>query len=185
VSLRLDLASGRQAAQGYEGVDLHRVGDVAYLCDLNQYPWTLEPDGGERFMVKDESVKALYSSHFVEHVVDLIAFMNEAHRVLEPGGLFTIRHPYQFSVWAWQDPTHVRALNEFSWAYFDGLQRKGEALHADHYLGITADFEIVQIIPSMIHSDFPPEKYSEEEVLAAMRHSVNVCLELTATLRKR
>lgn len=172
VALRLDLASGAAVRDGFEGVD-RTPGIATHTWDLDVHPWPWA----------DGSVAELYSSHFVEHVGDLVAFMNEAHRVLVPGGKLTIRHPYQFSVWAWQDPTHRRALNEYTWSYFDAAQRKDLGL--DHYLGATCDFEVTEVLPSTVHPDFGPDKVSEEEFRAAMLYQVNVVYELTVELRKR
>jgi hypothetical protein len=38
--------------------------------------------------------------------------------LLIPNGKFTISVPYELSLGAWQDPTHVRAFNENSWLYY-------------------------------------------------------------------
>ena len=34
------------------------------------------------------------------------------------GGAFSIEVPYEKALTAWQDPTHLRALNENSWLYY-------------------------------------------------------------------
>lgn len=173
--LRLDLACGETPAQDYQGVDKYPVGDTKWICDLDTYPWSLNGQP-----LPDESCDALYCSHFVEHVEDLVAFMDECWRVLVPRGTLTIRHPYQFSVWAWQDPTHRRALNEYTWAYFDRGQR--EHLHIDHYVGTKADFE-VDVRPSVVETGL--EAFPYEEILRRMHHEVNIVHELTAILTKR
>jgi hypothetical protein len=37
---------------------------------------------------------------------------------LREGGTLELEVPYDLSYGAWQDPTHVRAFNERSWAYY-------------------------------------------------------------------
>jgi hypothetical protein len=49
-----------------------------------------------------------------------LAVMNEAHRVLAPGGTFEIILPLFPSWQAIADPTHVSLWVEESFAYFDG-----------------------------------------------------------------
>jgi len=38
--------------------------------------------------------------------------------LLKVGGIFEINVPYDLSLGAWQDQTHVRAFNENSWLYY-------------------------------------------------------------------
>ena len=55
----------------------------------------------------------------VEHVADLVALMEEIHRVLRPGGVAQITTPHFSSANAYTDPTHRRALGLRSFDYFD------------------------------------------------------------------
>jgi hypothetical protein len=56
VTRRLDLASGQNVRQGYEGVDIWP--GSAHVVDLQQYPWPFP----------DESVLELNCSHYIEHI---------------------------------------------------------------------------------------------------------------------
>jgi hypothetical protein len=56
VTLRLDLASGQNVRDGYEGVDIWP--GSAHVVDLQQYPWPFP----------DESVLELNCSHYIEHI---------------------------------------------------------------------------------------------------------------------
>ena len=168
--MRLDLASGACPAEGYEGVDSRDLGQP-WIYDLEKYPWPWD----------DDSVEALRSSHYVEHCADLVAFMNECHRILKPGGELRILCPYQHSDRAWQDPTHVRALNLKSWAYYDAEQRAGLGVDYAH---ITCDFEIVKTT-AVINHDVAAE-YGEAGVPSwLLFHGVNVIDDIDVTLRKR
>ena len=54
----------------------------------------------------------------VEHVADLVALVEEVHRVLRPGGRFQCTTPHFSSANAFTDPTHRRALGLRSFDYF-------------------------------------------------------------------
>jgi len=54
----------------------------------------------------------------LEHVPDLVAMMTTCLALLRPGGRFHVSVPYDLSLGAWQDPTHVRSFNERSWLYY-------------------------------------------------------------------
>jgi SAM-dependent methyltransferase len=54
----------------------------------------------------------------VEHVADLVALMEEIHRVLRPGGVVRITTPHFSSANAYTDPTHRRSLGMRSFLYF-------------------------------------------------------------------
>ena len=167
------MACGPYPQRGYEGVDVVPLEGVAHVVDLNAYPWPWP----------DESVAALWCSHFVEHVADLIAFMEEAYRIAEPGARFSIRHPYQHSNRAWQDPTHVRALNEVSWAYFGAEGRRG--LGVEHY-GIKCDWATVSIqfvlAPEWAAKRQAAEEAGREFDLSAVRYGVNIVDDLAVVL---
>ena len=54
----------------------------------------------------------------LEHVPDLVKCMRNCLDLLDVGGEMHIHVPYELSIGAWQDPTHVRAFNENSWVYY-------------------------------------------------------------------
>ena len=55
----------------------------------------------------------------LEHVADLVMTMSNLKFLLKIDGILKIHVPYDLSLGAWQDPTHVRAFNENSWIYYD------------------------------------------------------------------
>lgn len=54
----------------------------------------------------------------VEHVADLVALMEEVHRVLRPAGRLSLTAPHFSSANAHTDPTHRRTLGLRSFDYF-------------------------------------------------------------------
>jgi SAM-dependent methyltransferase len=167
--LRLDLACGQCKKEGFLGVDKEMLSGVDIVCDLDQYPWPFE----------DESVYEIYCSHYVEHVRDLVKFMDECYRILKPCSLMTIVCPYFSSERAWQDPTHVRGITMKTFHYFDREWVK--SIRMDHYIG-NADFEVISVVP-LVNSEW--QGRADEAVKWAMRHYINVIDDLVVTLRKR
>lgn len=71
----------------------------------------------------DNTVEAIHSSHCLEHIPagePRLAVMNEAWRVLVPGGIFEIRVPRFPHAAAIADPTHVSYWVRESFGYFTG-----------------------------------------------------------------
>lgn len=166
--LRLDLACGQHKKEGFLGVDLHsEQADIKH--DLGVFPWPFE----------DCSVYEIHCSHYVEHVKDLVAFMEEIYRVLMPLGTIRIICPYYTSVRAWQDPTHVRPITEITFDYFDPDKQK--MMGVDHYFG-KANFEVLH---RRYYLNPEWEHRAEEVQMWALRHYFNVCADIEFQLRKR
>jgi len=89
----------------YRTMDLNEPADI--ICDLNR-KWPLD----------DNSIGVLKASHIFEHLRDAIHSMNEAYRVLAPGGWLFIEVPSTDGRGAYQDPTHISFWNENSFWYY-------------------------------------------------------------------
>lgn len=166
--VRLDLACGQNRREGFTGIDCIPGDGVDLVVDLvDQRPWPFE----------DGSVDELHCSHFVEHLTDLCGFMDEAWRIAKDGATFTILHPYYTSIRAWQDPTHVRAINEVTWYYFSRAWRELQRL--DHY-PVACDWEVVSITTQW---NEPWNLKSEEARQFALAHYFNVVSDLTVILK--
>ena len=166
--LRIDFACGQNKREGFTGIDIAAGKGVDIVHDLERYPWPL----------KANSVDEGNISHYIEHVQDLVKFMNELHRVLKPGAECTILAPYYSSIRAWQDPTHVRAISEATFLYFNQEWMKTNGL--DHY-GITADFDF-----SYGYSLDPTWQNRSEEARAfAIQHYINVVSDIQVVLKKK
>jgi SAM-dependent methyltransferase len=64
------------------------------------------------------SADLIYANNVLEHVPDLPELMGNCLKLLKTGGKFLLEVPYEHAATAWQDPTHLRALNEKSWLYY-------------------------------------------------------------------
>lgn len=104
----LDLGGRFNAPSGFTTVDRQ---DADVICNLE-----------ERWPFEDNSVGVIRASHILEHLRDPIHSMNEAFRVLAPGGWMFIEVPSTDGRGAFQDPTHVSFWNENSFWYYTNEQ---------------------------------------------------------------
>ncbi len=175
--VRVDLACGKRKKEGFIGVDKVATEKTDIVHDLMVFPWPF----------KDDEVYEFNCEHFVEHIPmtlpsgenGLIRFMEEAYRCLMPGGTIRFAAPYYSSIEAWQDPTHVRAISERTFVYFD--RKAMQAADLDHY-DIKTNFEAV----SRIYRLHPEnEAYSDERRAYMMKHYFNIVQEFQIVLRKK
>lgn len=120
--MRIEIGGGTIPADGYTNLDpVHGAGD-----------WQRQAQ--TRWPTDDATVEAVRASHVLEHIPaghDRIDVMNEAWRVLIPGGDFYIigpvvpQGPDGIGWHAFADPTHVSFwVYPESWLYFcDGPYR--------------------------------------------------------------
>ena len=101
---RIDICCGDAKPEGYIGVDKFG-GDVP--ADLD-----------ERWPFDDNSIGCIRAYDALEHLKDKTHTMNEAYRVLVPGGWFITLTPSTDGRGAFQDPTHVSYWNENSFWYY-------------------------------------------------------------------
>lgn len=161
VGTKVDLACGTQPRLGYIGVDAMPLdvlvdktkgveGSIAgpeydsYIQhNLYEMPWPFA----------DNSLAAVYSSHFVEHIPHTYpgwdvnkdgwwVFFEELYRVMEDGGIAEFVHPFSRSDRAFWDPTHTRYIHYQTWFYLNRQQRI--QLGVNHYAP-DIDFEVLEI----------------------------------------
>src|SRR5678816_2772855 len=133
--MRLNLGSSDDAKEGFTSVDIAPPADI--IADLN-CPWPWE----------DSSVDEIYAHDVFEHLKSQIWAMNEAHRVLRPGGRLDLAVPCvhlsdgRMNPGAFADPTH-RTFWCLDTRYYFGEQwntpRDERGRFGDAY-GITALF---------------------------------------------
>lgn len=118
---RINLGSGKDYRSGWLNLDVQHHTQPDLLLDLAQ-PLTLplqatSPSAGP-LLLEEGSIQFINANNVLEHVPDLPALMGSCLRLLAEGGELCIEVPYEHAPTAWQDPTHVRAMNENSWIYY-------------------------------------------------------------------
>ncbi len=117
----VNLGSGKDYKPGWLNVDVLDRAEPDLVLDLGRpvaWPVCAPLRFGGDVRLEPGSVQAVYANNVLEHVPDLPTLMGNALDLLAEGGLFEIEVPYERALTAWQDPTHVRALNEKSWLYY-------------------------------------------------------------------
>lgn len=83
--------------------------EIDITHDLNILPWPFA----------DNSFNKIVALAVFEHLdIDLVASLNECHRILKPGGIVVLKLPLQKGFNAYDDPTHrwfftLRSLDQF------------------------------------------------------------------------
>jgi hypothetical protein len=89
------------------------------VLDITQVPWgeVIDTRLG-KFPVEKGMFSEIIANDVLEHIPDLVSAMTNCRNLLKRGGEMQIIVPYDLSLGAWQDPTHVRAFNENSFLYY-------------------------------------------------------------------
>lgn len=183
--LKLDFGCGMAPEEGHEGVDI-RPGCGKHLVNLFQFP----------FSWQDSSVAEINANHFVEHIpardVDtrdncdpafvgrdyFLAFFDECYRILVPGGKMIVKVPCSRSDRAFQDPTHRRFINQYTFSYLNAKMRT--ELGVSHYQ-VSCDFDSV-VVP-IGPSEFA--LYCDEVRANRFNSHWNAVLDIHATLTSK
>jgi len=144
MSLKLDLGCSDRALDGYVSVDL--VPPADQIVDLESLPWPWETSSVDEIRAHDifEHL-APYIPGYPDNVVlryPKIAVMNEAYRVLRPGGILDLFVPTTDGRGAFQDPTHKTFWTPNDLWYFCDAHAEWRRFHVAY--GITANFRIVE-----------------------------------------
>ena len=115
--VRLDIGSGAASRDGWVSIDNRAHPAVSLPYDLECYPWPLD----------DESVLQAFAGHVVARVnparFGFIAFMNEVHRLLVPGGELQIITYYGTNARYQGDPCACNPVTEVTMYHFDPEHR--------------------------------------------------------------
>ncbi len=118
---RINLGSGKDYRPGWLNLDVIDRAEPDVILDLGQpqeLPWRGRTRFGLEVELQAGTVDEVYANNVLEHVPDLCRLMTNVLTLLKDGGEFSIEVPYERAPTAWQDPTHVRAMNENSWLYY-------------------------------------------------------------------
>lgn len=112
----LDVGCGNDKILGAVGIDVVPGPQIDIVHDLDRMPWPVETSSFD--------VIRLWS--VMEHLHDLVAVMEEVHRVARPGAIVLIGTPHFSSANAYTDPTHVHFLSGRFLDYFvEGTEMSG------------------------------------------------------------
>ncbi len=104
----IDLGCGKSKRREAFGFDCRKELGVNALCDIER-PLPL----------KSNCADVVHLSHVMEHVRNLIPFMEEVYRICKSGAEIQVTVPYYTSRGAFRDPTHVRYIAEDTFQYFE------------------------------------------------------------------
>jgi SAM-dependent methyltransferase len=145
VPTKINIGSGRDFRAGYINIDINDHWDPDVVADVGaaRFAEAIPTFDTKRFgsiVLAPGHFDEILCSHVLEHVPDLVSTMTNCLRLLKVGGKFHIVVPYDLSYGAWQDPTHLRALNERSWLYYtEWFWYLGWATHRFAMVALTYD----------------------------------------------
>jgi len=138
---KINLGSGKDYKAGWLNLDVIDRAEPDLVLDLGkpqEFPLKARTRFGTDMVLEAGSVEKVYANNVLEHVPDLPCLMTNVLTLLKEGGDIEIEVPYEKALTAWQDPTHIRAMNENSWMYYvewfwylGWFEHRFEITHAD------------------------------------------------------
>jgi SAM-dependent methyltransferase len=119
----MNLGSGKDYKLGWLNVDILERAQPDLLLDLGQavtLPLQASTQSGGQVRLEANSLDGIYANNVLEHVPDLPRLMTNLLALLKQDGQLEVEVPYEQAPSAWQDPTHLRAMNKNSWLYYTG-----------------------------------------------------------------
>jgi hypothetical protein len=115
----LNLGSGKDWREDCFNADIQARTNPDWIADISKIKWgeVVKTRFGE-VKIKPDMFEKIEANDVLEHISDLVSAMTNCKDLLVSGGQFHIKVPYDLSLGAWQDPTHVRAFNQNSWLYY-------------------------------------------------------------------
>ncbi len=151
-ALLLNLGCSDAHMKGYVNVDVCEPAD--FVCDLNVYPW----------IWRDSEVHGIKAWDIFEHLPDKRATMNEAYRILRPGGTLDLFVPTTDGRGAFQDPTHRSFWTPNDLFYFCEEFAEWQRFHVAY--GISAHFRL-KGAPE--HREYPNKVWKLRAILEAVK----------------
>ena len=110
LSRNLRLGSGRKSRSDAVNLDIVAATNPDIVHDLNVLPWPLPDNWFDEVEAYD----------VIEHLNDIVATMNEIHRICRHGAVLKVTVPHFSCANAFTDPTHRHYFSRFSFDYFTG-----------------------------------------------------------------
>lgn len=118
---RLRLGAGKDYEPGWLNLDPQEASQPDLQVDLGQplkLPLQLPKRHGGQVRVDAGQIELIRAGDTAVRVPELRTLMGNALALLTLGGEIELEVPYEKSLAAWQDPSHLRAMNENSWMYY-------------------------------------------------------------------
>lgn len=116
ISKKINLGAGNDQTPGWVNVDMMQLEGIDVVHNLINFPYPFD----------DESADEIKAVDVLEHLPPyigeehgVIKFINECHRILQPGGVLYLQTPGWKAEFLWIDPTHVRGFDIQSMDFFD------------------------------------------------------------------
>ena len=159
----LNLGSGKDWRRDCINADIQPRTNPDWIVDISKVEWgTVIKTRLGTYNIEPGMFSKIIANDVLEHIPDLVSAMTNCKELLTKGGEMHIHVPYDLSLGAWQDPTHVRAFNENSWLYYTDWH---------WYLGWKDKFRLAQLgyELSQIGTDMHNEKIPMEAILCTPR----------------
>ena len=120
---QLNIGSGKGFKDNFLNLDIDDYWQPDIIHDLNK---PLPEGKSQKFKtqrfgeieIKKNAFEKIIAYDVLEHISNLTVCIKSCLDLLKEGGIFEVNVPYDLSLGAWQDPTHVRTFNENSWLYY-------------------------------------------------------------------
>ena len=107
-SLKLNIGCGKDIKPGFVNIDIVNLPGVDKVVNLDKYPWPF----------KDNTFEYIYCASVLEHVENVVKFLEEVSRISKDNSIVDIRVPHFSSMGAYKDPTHKHFFTYYSFDYF-------------------------------------------------------------------
>lgn len=104
----MDVGCGINKYPGAIGIDNNARTKADVIVELDRFPYPF----------RDSSFDEVRAIHVIEHVENVIATMEEFHRIAKAGGRVILSTPHYTDFSSFCDPTHRWHLNSYSFRYF-------------------------------------------------------------------
>ena len=173
----LHVGSGKNFRPEWLNLDIEPRWRPDFVFDIGQ-PL---PEGGEITVATGRfgavtlgagTFAAIVAQDVLEHLRELTTAMATMLHWLEDGGVLQIAVPYELSLGAWSDPTHVRAFNERSFVYYcEWFWYLGWQTHRFHV-------QKMEFVPSEFGRTLVAAKRPQDEILRTPRAIEQMYVEL-------
>lgn len=124
--MKINLGAGGDPELGEEwvNVDHLELPGIQVVHNLVFFPYPFEDGVAEH--IKAVDVVEHLPNYTPDWRPSIVAFVEECHRILQPGGTLFIQTPGWDADFLWIDPTHVRGFDPQSFDFFDESTHFGQ-----------------------------------------------------------